>query len=115
MPVNALTMNERKFNSLPADMQQILMDVGRAYEEQSGASLNGRQESGLKGLADVGANIKKLSAEARAGWAVSLAGFPNRQAKDADGRGMPVSDVLKTYLSKVSEMGYAWPVDYAIE
>ena len=115
MPVNALTMNQRKFNSLPEDMQQILMEVGRAYEDQSGATLNGRQEAGLKGLADVGANIKELSAEARAGWAASLAGFPNRQAKDADGRGMPGSDVLNTYLSKVSELGYEWPVDYAIE
>ena len=115
MGVNALTMNERKFNSLPEDMQQILMDVGRAYEEQAGASLNARQASGLEGLAEVGANIKELSAEARAGWATSLAAFPGVQAAEANDRGMPGSDVMNTYLQAVSESGYDWPVVYTVE
>ena len=115
MPVNALTMNKRKFDSLPEDMQQILMEVGRAYEEQSGASLNGRQASGLEGLKEVGAQIKELSDEARAGWAASLVSFPNQQAKDADGRGMPGSEVLNTYLKAVSDTGYEMPVEYVIE
>ena len=115
MGVNALTMNKRKYDSLPEDVQKILMEVGRAYEEQAGASLNGRQEAGLKGLEEVGANIKELGEDARAGWAVSLAEFPNRQAKDADGRGMPGSEVMKAYLSAVSETGYSWPHDYTIE
>ena len=115
MGVNALTMNERKFNSLPEDVQTILAEVGRAYEDQAGASLNGRQEAGLKGLAEVGAEVKELPAEARAGWAEAMKPFPNRQAKDADGRGMPGSEVLNTYLKIVSESGYAWPVDYVIE
>lgn len=115
MPVNALTMNKRKFDSLPEDMQQILMEVGRAYEDQSGASLNGRQEGGLKGLAEVGAQIKELPEEARAGWAQSLTSFPNQQAKEADGRGMPGSAVLKTYLKAVADTGYEMPVDYVIE
>lgn len=115
MGVNALTMNKRKFDSLPEDMQKILLEAGADYEKQAGASLNGRQESGLKGLADVGAQIKELSDEARAGWASSLTSFPNQQAKDADGRGMPGSDVLKTYLEAVSATGYEWPVVYEIE
>ncbi len=115
MGVNALTMNERKFNSLPEDMQKILMEVGAAYEAQSGASLNGRQESGLKGLADVGAQIKELGDEARAGWAASLTSFPNQQAKEADGRGMPGSEVLKAYLEAVTATGYEWPVVYEID
>ena len=96
MGVNALTINERKMASLPEDVQQILREVGRAYEDQAGASLNARQESGLKGLAEVGAQIKELSPEARAGWAQSLLSFPSQQAKDADGRGMPGTEVLKS-------------------
>ncbi len=115
MGVNALTMNERKFNSLPADLQNILLEVGRAYEDQAGASLNARQESGLKGLAEVGASIKNLSAEARAGWAASLAEFPGIQAAEANSRGMPGSDVMKSYLSAVSDAGYEWPVNYEVE
>ena len=115
MGVNALTMNKRSFDRLPEDMQKIMMEVGQAYEDQAGASLNGRQESGLKGLADVGAQIKELPLEARAGWAESLSSFPNQQAKDADGRGMPGTEVLNTYLKAVADVGYDMPVDYVIE
>ena len=115
MGVNALTMNKRKFDSLPEDLQKILLDVGRAYEDQAGASLNGRQSAGLKGLKEVGAQIKELSPEARAGWAESLKPFPAQQAKDADGRGMPGTEVLKAYLKAVADTGYQMPVDYVID
>ena len=115
MGVNALTINERSMANLPEDVQQIIREVGRAYEDQAGASLNARQESGLKGLADVGAQIKELSQEARAGWAQSLASFPSQQAKDADGRGMPGTEVLNAYIKAVDDSGYVWPVPYTIE
>jgi len=115
MGVNALTMNAKKFNKLPEDVQQILLEVGRGYEAQAGESLNARQAAGLAGLADVGAELKILPEEARAGWAESLASFPNKQAKDADGRGMPGSEVMSNYLSAVDETGYQWPHSYQID
>lgn len=115
MGVNALTMNERSLGRLPEDVQQIIREVGRAYEDRAGASLNGRQEAGLKGLEDVGAIIKTLPGEARSQWAASLADFPATQAKEADGRGMPGTEVLKAYLSEVDATGYQWPHPYTIE
>ena len=115
MGVNALTMNQRRFESLPEDMQQILMEVGREYEAQAGASLNARQASGLAGLAEVGAQIKELSEEARAGWAASLTDFPQQQATESNGRGMPGTEVITTYLKAVADTGYQMPVDYAVE
>ena len=115
MGVNALTMNQRSFDRLPEDVQKILMEVGRAYEDQAGASLNTRQESGLAGLKEVGAQIKELSEEARAGWAESLTSFPNQQAKDADGRGMPGTEVMNAYLAAVADAGYSMPVEYVID
>jgi TRAP-type C4-dicarboxylate transport system substrate-binding protein len=115
MAVNGLTVNTNSFNRLPLEIQTILMEVGRGYEEQAGASLNARQESGLAGLKEVGAVVKTLGEEVRAGWAESLAGFPTRQAKDADGRGMPGAEVMNAYLEAVEGVGYDWPVTYVIE
>lgn len=115
MGVNALTVNEGTMARLPEDVQAIIREVGRAYEDQSGESLNARQKTGLDGLKEVGAQIRELPQEARAGWAESLTSFPNQQAKDADGRGMPGSEVMTTYLQKVSELGYEWPVTYEID
>jgi len=115
MGVNALTMNKRKFDSLPEDVRQIIVEVGRAYEDQAGQSNNARQAAGLKGLADVGANIKELGEDVRTDWAKSLAEFPNRQAKEADGRGMPGTEVMKAYLAAVDASGYQWPFAYSID
>lgn len=114
MAVNALTINAKKFAKLPEDVQKILVEVGRAYEDQAGESLNARQESGLAGLADVGAKLKVLPEEARTGWAKSLAAFPAKQAKEADGRGMPGTEVLTNYLEAVGATGYKWPHDYEL-
>jgi TRAP-type C4-dicarboxylate transport system substrate-binding protein len=113
--VNALTMNQRKFDSLPPEVQTILMEVGAAYEAQAGESLNAAQQRGLDGLKEVGANIKELPAEVRQQWAESLAEFPNTQAKEADGRGMPGTEVMNAYLAAVAATGYDWPYDYTIE
>lgn len=115
MGVNALTMNAKKFAKLPEDVQKIIMEVGRAYEDQAGDSLNARQEAGLKGLAEVGAKMKVLPEEARAGWAVSLAEFPGKQAKEADGRGLPGTEVMTNYLDAVAATGYEWPHTYELK
>lgn len=115
MPVNALTMNSRSLAGLPDDVQQIIREVGAAYEAQAGASLNAAQERGLAGLTEVGATVSDIDPAVRAGWAASLVDFPNTQAKEADGRGMPGSEVMSAYLAAVAASGYEWPVDYTIE
>lgn len=115
MGVNGLTMNMNSFNKLPPEVQKIMVEVGRAYEDQAGASLNTRQKAGLEGLEKVGAKLKDLPDEARAGWAKSLASFPSRQAKDADGRGMPGTEVMTNYLAAVDATGYQWPTAYTLD
>lgn len=115
MPVNALTVNTRTMASLPEDVQQILREVGQAYEDQSGASLNAAQQRGLDGLAAAGTNVQTLADAVRADWAASLTGFPQLQATEADGRGMPGSEVMKAYIAAVPAAGHEFPVEYIVE
>ena len=115
MGVNGLTINSKSYAKLPEDVQKIITEVGRGYETQSGISNNARQKSGLEGLEKAGANIKRLGPEARAGWAKSLAEFPKRQADEADGRGMPGTAVMKSYIDAVDATGYEWPFTYSLE
>jgi len=82
-------------------VQQIIREVGRAYEDQAGASLNAAQQRGIDGLIEAGATVADISDEVRAGWAESLASFANQQAKEADGRGQPGSEVMQTFIDAV--------------
>jgi C4-dicarboxylate-binding protein DctP len=115
MPVNALTVNSRTMASLPEDVQKIMREVGRAYEERSGESLNAAQKRGLDGLAANGATIRTLAPEVRAEWANSLIGFPQQQATDANGRGMPGTEVMNAYIAAVTAAGYSWPIAYTVK
>jgi TRAP-type C4-dicarboxylate transport system substrate-binding protein len=115
MGVNGLTMNTDSFNNLPDDVRQIIVEVGREYEQQSGIALNERQASGLAGLEAEGATIRTLDPDVRTDWATSLDAFPQTQADDADERGMPGTDVISTYLQVVTESGYEWPHTYSVE
>ena len=115
MAVNGLTMNKRSLDKLPEDVRNIIVEVGRGYESESGPALNKRQQVGLDGLAKVGAVIKELPDEARAGWAESLAGFAKEQAAEADKRGMPGTDVMRSYLDVVSQSGFEWLVEYTVD
>jgi C4-dicarboxylate-binding protein DctP len=115
MPVNVLTMNASSMQRLPEDLQQIIREVGRAYEDQAGTSLDTAQANGLKGLVAAGATVTELAPEARADWAASLAGFAKLQAADADGRNTPGTEVMSAYIAAVTATGYEWPVTYTLD
>ena len=115
MGVVALTMNNRSMKRLPPEVQQIIREVGRAFEATAAEALEQGQVDGLAGLRTAGANVRELPADVRASWAESLKDFPNSMAKDADGRGMPGSVVMRAYIEAVAKDGYDWPIDYVIE
>lgn len=115
MPVNGLTINKESFERLPPEVQAIVEEVGRGYEERNGPELNARQSAGLAGLKEAGAKIRKLPAEIRAEWAKSLADFPHTQAKEADSRGMPGTEVLRTYERAAEDLGHSWLYPYVLE
>jgi len=115
MPVVALTMNVDKLNSLPEDVRGIIVEVGRSWEDQNGAMMDQSQAKGLAALKENGAIIKELPAETRKAWAESLSAFPAKEAKEAEGRGMPGNAVMKAYIKAAETLGHTWPVQYQID
>jgi TRAP-type C4-dicarboxylate transport system substrate-binding protein len=115
MIVNALTINNRTLERLPEDVANIIREVGAEYEVKSGTELDARQAAGLKGLRENGTNVKELDDSVRADWAKALAPFASKQAKDADGRGLPGTEVMKTFIEQVSATGYEWLTPYTID
>lgn len=115
MPVIMMTMNDRKFASLPEDVQAIIVEVGAEWEEANGATMDTVQASGLAKLAENGAIIKELPASVRAEWAASMTDFPKQQAAEAEGRGLPALKVMQDYINAAKEVGHVWPVEYELQ
>lgn len=115
MIVNGLVMNLNSLNRLPEEVQTIILEVGRAYEERSGTALDEVQAKGLEGLREAGAMVREIPEDVRTAWAASLADFPKSQAQDADQRGLPGTEIMQTYLDKVAESGHEWPQAYSLD
>ena len=110
-----VTMNNKRFNKLPPEVQNIILEVAHDYEREAARSLNMRQLKGLADLRASGADVRDLPAESRAIWAKSLSGFPNDMALEATSRDMPGSAIMKTYIEEITRAGHDWPVEYEIE
>jgi C4-dicarboxylate-binding protein DctP len=44
-----------------------------------------------------------------------MAPFPGNQVREANGRGLPGTEVMSTYLRLVAESGYEWPQPYTLD
>lgn len=115
MMVNGLTMNISSMQRLPEEVQQIIREVGMEYEARSGEALDAAQARGLEQLAEAGAIITELPDETRMGWAASLADFPRIQVEEANGRGLPATEVVSTWLQLVTESGHDWPHAFSLD
>ena len=115
MPVIALTANKAKMESLPQDVQDIILEVGAEWEANNGAAMDKVQDFGLGKLKENGAIIKSISEEVRVEWAKSLAEFPKAQAAEAESRNLPGLKVMSSYIEASKTVGHTWPVEYDLE
>ena len=115
MPVIALTANKKKLESLPQEVQDIILEVSAEWEAGNGTAMDKVQEFGLSKLKENGAIIKSIPDEVRIEWAESLADFPKTQAADAKSRGLPGIEVMNSYIEAAKTVGHVWPVEYELE
>jgi TRAP-type C4-dicarboxylate transport system substrate-binding protein len=115
MPVVVLTVNQRKLDSLPDDLRNIVQEVGREWEDRNGKAMDDSQAAGLAALKENGATITELPQDVRAEWAQTLADFPRQSAEEADARGMPGTKVLGDFIEAAKSLGHEWPVEYSLD
>lgn len=112
---HGLTINKNRFNRLPKDVQDIIVEVGKEYEAKTGTVNEENYPKQLAQLKTLGVNVKTVPDSVRVEWANSLKEWPQAQAADLDKQGLPASLVLKTTLEEAEKMGHKWPVRYSIK
>ena len=109
-----VTVNDKRFNKLPPEIQKIIKEVALEYETVAAKNLDNRQAKGLENLNNSGATVRVLSEDVRLTWARSLSGFPNDMAQEANSRDLPGTEILQSYIELIEQDGYDWPVKYKI-
>jgi TRAP-type C4-dicarboxylate transport system substrate-binding protein len=109
------TINKARWNKLPKDVQDIIMEVGREYEARIGPVNDANYTKQLEELRANGVTVKKVPDSVRAEWANALKDWPQQKATELDKQGLPASQVLKTALEEQEKAGHKWPVRYVIK
>jgi TRAP-type C4-dicarboxylate transport system substrate-binding protein len=111
---HGLTINMDTWNGLPPEVQEIMLEVARDYEEQTGTVNQSEYDKHIATLREI-ITVNEIDPKVREDWAKSLADWPQKMATDLDGQGLPASEVLKLTLEAAEKNGYTWPVRYEIK
>lgn len=112
---HGLTINKNRFNRLPKEVQDIIVEVGREYEAKTGTVNEENYPKQIEQLKALGVNVKAVPDAVKVEWAQSLKDWPQEKASELDKQGLPATQVLKATLEEAEKLGHKWPLRYAIK
>jgi C4-dicarboxylate-binding protein DctP len=112
---HALTINRNRFNRLPKEVQDIIVEVAREYEAKTGTVNDENYPKQIEQLKELGAKVKTLPESVRADWANSLKDWPKEKAAELDKAGLPGTQVLELTLGEAEKLGHKWPIRYQLK
>jgi TRAP-type C4-dicarboxylate transport system substrate-binding protein len=114
-PQGAITVNLDTFNSLPSDVQDILVEMGAEFEAQIAGWVKEESAAAYDTMRAAGTTINTLTQEQRTDWANRLSELANAGAQEANDLGLPGSEAYRIYIKAQEDLGYVFPRDWVIE
>jgi TRAP-type C4-dicarboxylate transport system substrate-binding protein len=112
---HGLTINSARWSRIPKEVQDIILEVAKEYEEKTGTVNKENYPKQVEELKSKGAVVRTLPDKVRQDWANSLAKWPAEKAKELDGQGLPGTQVLEIALKAAEDNGHKWPLRYSVK
>jgi len=109
-----LTMNQKTWKSLPANVQKIFLEVGRDWNQHIGTVIYDKQEAGRKQMKDAGLEVRQADMATKQAWAKGLPNIPKQRFDEINKAGMP-GEVVYTYIKALKAAGHKFPRDWEAE
>lgn len=100
-----LSVNLDTWNALPAEIQELLTDLGEDYSSAVANDLAVRYETGLAAMLTDGATVSVLPAAEKQRWIEALPNIAGRWADAAEARGYPAREILGIYMDALRARG----------
>ncbi len=110
-----VTVNKDVWAKLPDEVKDVLKKVAVEYRDHVASVAMDRAAASLEAYKKDGGTVVELPADARAAWAKAMPNIAKDWAKKLDQSGAPGSDMLKAYMSKLKDAGFAPVRDWAAE
>ena len=104
-----VAMNQKSWDALPADLQQILVDVSAEFVDKHGAAWNQADAEGLEFVQGLGREIIALSADEEARWKAAVEPIVQKYLAQTAEKGLPGADFLQDAQTMIAEARAAQP------
>ena len=111
---HGLTVNNRYWKSLPADVKPIIQEIADLYSVKTGEFNKIGYKKDMDWLRK-NITVTDLPASVRLDWAKKLAHWPQKHADEMEKKGWPAKAILNATLDAAEEVGYKWPVRYVVK
>ena len=104
-----VAMNQKSWDALPADLQQILTDVSAEFVDKHGNAWNQADAEGLEFVQGLNREIIALSADEEARWKAAVEPIVAKYLAQTAEKGLPGADFLKDVQTMIAEARAAQP------
>ena len=114
--MGGMSINLDTWNSLPADVQQVLGDLGTEYSRAEAAELGVRYARALETFrADPSVTVSELPPAEKQRWVDGLPNIAGRWVEFNEARGVPAGEVLRIYMDALRRQGAMPRRDWDVE
>lgn len=111
-----LMFNLQKFNSLPADVQKILIETGKEAEIAMTDELAPMwREKIMTAWKAQGVTFLDFPDSERAKWASMVEDIPAEWATEMEKKGLPGWEIMRRFQEITAQMGYKWARQWAVK
>ncbi len=114
VPFNAITVNKQTWDSLPAEVQNILTEVGEGYLDYEANYINTIHAQDLEAIEANGGHVTSLSREEQEKWAAALPDIVNDLVKRLNAAGYKGAEIVERYYQLLEERGVKRVRDWKI-
>lgn len=103
----ALTVNARKWNGLPEEVQTVFAEVAQEYRLALAGYATGRSADSIDAFKAAGGTVIALDQDTRKAWAESIPPIAAKWADDLNAADAPGDEILGAYMAGMQAAGAA--------
>lgn len=110
-----LGINKDVWDSLPADLQQLMREVADEAVELNASLILERRNAALADWEALDITRHEMPDAERVLWANALSDIPGEWIEEMEGKGLAGRDVMVGYIEILEELGHSFPREWAAD